>query len=319
MILVLTDKNDIHANEVIAKLESAKQSVLRLNLDVHSLKKTTITYSNFTWFVKNSHCEFTSDQVTAVWNRKTYVELLLDEQSNTDHLFRIWKNEWNKTLLGFYASLRENYWLNYYRNSYRADNKFLQKEIANKLGFNIPATIISNNKKALLEFAKRHTNIVIKMLQQDFYKMPDGEFMGFYVNRITDEQLKKYSGAKENPIFLQKYIKKDFEVRYTVVGEEHFICKIESQKSAVANIDWRRYDLPNTPHSIISPPSSIKEKVILMMKELSLSYAALDFIVDQSGEWYFLEINPNGQYLWIEDLTGLEISLAIANLLIKNS
>jgi glutathione synthase/RimK-type ligase-like ATP-grasp enzyme len=123
----------------------------------------------------------------------------------------------------------------------------------------------------------------------------------------------------ENPIILQDYIDKNFEVRYTVVGKEHFVCKIDSQASKIANIDWRRYDLANTPHEIINPPEEIKKKVINLMAEFNLNFGALDFIVSQTDEWHFLELNSMGQFLWIEDLTGLKISESIANWLIINN
>ncbi|MNS34319.1 RimK-like ATP-grasp domain protein [compost metagenome] len=127
-----------------------------------------------------------------------------------------------------------------------------------------------------------------------------------------------FSDDEENPIFLQKYINKKYEVRYTVVDKEHFVCKIDSQKSEISKIDWRRYDLQNTPHSIIQPPEEIKRSINKMMKEFNLVYGALDFIVSEDDSWYFLEINPSGQYLWIEDLTGLEITNSIKNYLVIN-
>jgi glutathione synthase/RimK-type ligase-like ATP-grasp enzyme len=48
------------------------------------------------------------------------------------------------------------------------------------------------------------------------------------------------------------------------------------------------------------------------MKRLGLEFGALDFIVTETGVWYFLEVNPSGQWLWIEDLTGLPIADSIA-------
>ncbi len=44
-------------------------------------------------------------------------------------------------------------------------------------------------------------------------------------------------------------------------------------------------------------------------------FAALDFIVDPDDQWWFLECNPNGQWAWIEEETGLPISSALADAL----
>lgn len=316
MILILTEKNDAHANLLIDKLKESQIPFFRLDLDTKSLEKTSITFKNKNWYINNKNEKITLSQIKCVWNRRTFVQLMLDEQDK-DYEFNIWKNEWNKTLLGIYYYLKDVKWLNYYRENHKAENKYFQLDIANEVGFEIPDYLLSNDRNEILEFGKKHEKIVLKLLNQDFYKIADKEYVGFYVNIIPYEKLKEFSKSEENPIFLQKYIEKDFEVRYTVVGNDHFVCKIDSQKSEIAKTDWRRYDLANTPHSVIEPPKNIKEKVTLLMKKLELTYGALDFIVSKEGSWYFLEINPSGQYLWIEDLTGLKITDAIKNNLIN--
>ena len=192
-------------------------------------------------------------------------------------------------------------------------------DLASRLDFEIPKSLLSNEKSKLFEFSQRNSKIVLKLLNQDFYKTSSNEFKGFYVNVLNSEDLMDFCETEENPIFVQEYIEKKFEVRYTIVGSEHFVCKIDSQKSELSKIDWRRYDLPNTPHNIIKPPQGIKTKVSKLLKKLNLHYGALDFIVTPDNKWYFLEINPSGQFLWIEDLTGLAISDSIAKWLISHS
>jgi glutathione synthase/RimK-type ligase-like ATP-grasp enzyme len=307
MVLLLTDRNDSHANYLLNKSEAQQLPIYRLCLDVESLKETFITF-NGSWRIIQNGKEVLSDDIKCVWNRRTFVELLLDEEYNQTNDFKIWKNEWNKTLIGFYNSIRNIPWLNPWRNAYKAENKYLQMELATKVGFKLPKTLVSNEKSELLQFLKENNEVVLKLMNQDFYKSEEDQYLGFYVNKISFDALQKFKDISENPIVLQEYLEKNFEIRYTIVGKEHFVCKIESQKSLKANIDWRRYDIPNTPHSAISPPNNIREKVNFFMKELELEYGALDFIVTKEGEWYFLEINSLGQFLWIEDLTGLKIS-----------
>ncbi|MDB5243661.1 MAG: RimK-like ATP-grasp protein [Spirosoma sp.] len=313
MILILSDANDIHADFVASKIQISGLPYVRLNLDVSSLKQTTISYDGNTWDIGTPCNSFISDNISCVWMRRAYVELLLEEANNTETDFKIWRGEWNKTLTGLYTSLKQVQWLNFYRNAYKAENKYLQSEVARKLGFTLPATIVSNNKEKLLSFALVHGAVVMKLMNQEFYKTPDGSYKGLYVNKLNSEDLAFFGDSSENPIVLQKYIEKDFEVRYTVVGDEHFVCKIDSQKSSKAKVDWRRYDLPQTPHYPIEPPKDIRWKVAQLMSELKLNYGALDFIVSPDGTWVFLEINSMGQFLWIEDLTGLKISEGIVN------
>jgi biotin carboxylase len=41
----------------------------------------------------------------------------------------------------------------------------------------------------------------------------------------------------------------------------------------------------------------------------------MDFVLDESGEYYFLEMNPNGQWAWIEEKTGADLFGALVNVL----
>lgn len=319
MILIISDKNDVHADKVEALLKIDKEKYVRLNLDLESLKKTKATFISGEWDISiDDSIFFSTKNITSVWGRRIYVELLLEERQNNTPDFNIWKGEWNKTLLGIYGSLDKSKWLNFYRDAYFAENKYRQTRIAKKVGFNVPEFVSSNDLNILNEFMKSHSDVVLKLMNQDFYDVGDRDFKGIYVNKITESDLSSFKEQDENPITLQEYIEKDYEVRYTVVGEQHFVCKIESQKSEISKTDWRRYDLPNTPHSVIIPSPEIKNKVVKFMNYFNLNYGALDFIVSPEGKWYFLEINSMGQYLWIEDLAGLPISREIVNWLILN-
>jgi len=315
MVLILSDENDAHANVVVEELIKMNTDFVRLDLNTSALLKTFATYKSGVWEIITENNRFYSSQIKAIWNRRTYVELLLEESDDDDADFKIWKNEWNKTLLGLHYSILDRYWLNNYRNSQRAENKYLQMDTAKKLGLLMPDIIVSNQKKDLLDFANKYQHVALKLMYQDFYKVNNDSYNGFYVNRIKKEDLLNFKENQENPIVLQEYVEKKYEVRYTVVGDSHFVCKINSQESEKTKYDWRRYDLARTPHSIIEPPLEVYSKVCELMKILDLEFGALDFIVTQNDEWYFLEINPMGQYLWIENLTGLKISNSIANLL----
>jgi glutathione synthase/RimK-type ligase-like ATP-grasp enzyme len=319
MILILSDENDLHANYAEKILSNESINYVRLNLNKKSLLSTTVSFLNGIWEIENESYKFSTDKISCVWNRRTYVELLLEEHEDTTPDFKIWKNEWNKTLLGIYTSLQHIKWLNYYRNSQRAENKYLQMQIAKELGFTLPNIIISNNKTELLEFTNRFGAVALKLMHQDFYKTASNDFKGLYVNRLEQKDLYDFQQEGENPIVLQEYIDKKYEVRYTVIENTHLVCKIDSQNSVKTKHDWRRYDLANTPHSIIKAPEEIATKVANFMKKLEINYGALDFIVDNSDNWYFLEVNSMGQYLWIEDLTGLPITRTICDWLIQNS
>ena len=312
MLLILADQFDVHADLVEQHLEKKGVKLFRLNLDVASLQQVGATFDGKDWIMESPHGDIKSDRVSCVWSRRSFVETSLEESDSQDIDFKIWRGEWNKTLLGFYSSVNSATWLNPLRENSRTENKYHQMRIAKSVGLRMPTTITSNKKEVLKRFCEEHEEVVLKLMHQDFYRMNDGSIRAIYVNKVSAEMIEQFEGTTENPIVLQRYIPKLFEVRYTVVGDYHHVCKIESQASEIANTDWRRYDIPNTPHYSIDPPDDIKVKVSELMKQFSIPFGALDFVVSPEGEWYFLEVNPSGQWLWIEDLTGMPISHTIA-------
>ena len=320
MILILADAFDSHADAVAGHLRDRNGHFFRLNLDVPSLRASRIHFDGHDWRVEQGGCSVMSGQVSCVWPRRLTVSLDLDQQTGPEEAsFRLWRSEWNRCLYGLYSRLRPAFWMNGIAQASLADNKYHQMEIAKRHGFRIPETISSNDRAELDKFAKKHAVVALKFMSQEIYRLPDNSFAGIYVNKIVADNLNEFSDYGENPITLQRYIEKDYEVRYTYVDGAHLVCKIESQKSERAAVDWRRYDIKNTPHSIIDPPGHIRERVSNFMNEMELSYGALDFIVDKEGEWWYLEVNSAGQWLWIEDLVGLPISATIAGALDRTS
>ena len=313
MLLILTDRFDSHADTVVAKLKAEDILFYRFNLDVESLKETYVSFRNGLWKIRTESGPITSDQFTCVWCRRSFVELTLEEQNDSSVDFKIWKNEWNSTLTGFYNSIKSLPWLTPLRKAYKGENKYYQMELAERVGFKMPETLITNDKEEVSNFLRTHPRSLFKLMSQEMYDMGEEGFKGLYTNIITIRDLENFGETEENPIVLQEYIEKDFEVRYTKVNRQGFACKIESQMSEKAKSDWRRYDIAHTPHSKMTVPADVEKKVDALLDVLGLEFGALDFIVTPSGEWYFLEINCMGQWLWIEQLTGLPISNAIVD------
>lgn len=315
MILIISDNFDLHADVVTEKL---KKPYFRLNIDVDSLKNTYITYQDNDWLITQKGLTCKASEISCVWPRRSNVQITLEQQMEMSNGFRLWRSEWNRTLFGLYNYLNNAKWLNHIRDSTLADNKYHQEKTANQVGLRIPPFISSNEREKLLSFLRNNTPSVIKFMSQDMYTSDQGELLGLYVNKISEQDLYGFSPSSENPITIQKYIEKQYEVRYTVIGDKHLACAIESQKSQKSNIDWRRYDIPNTPHRKICPPNEVTIKVNDLMRALNLNFGALDFIVDENHDWWFLEINSAGQWLWIEDLSGLDISGSISQWLNNN-
>jgi hypothetical protein len=110
------------------------------------------------------------------------------------------------------------------------------------------------------------------------------------------------------------------ELRVTIVGDQVLTAAINSQASERAAHDWRRdgVQLLNAwqPYEL---PSETEAKLLRVMDYFNLNYGAADFIVTPEGRHVFLEVNPGGEFFWLERCPGLPISSAIADVLLGRS
>ena len=118
------------------------------------------------------------------------------------------------------------------------------------------------------------------------------------------------------PGIFQERVEKAYELRVTVVGSQIFAVKIDSQKNRDAQLDWRRA-LHNVGYAAVELPHAVEEKILAFMRTFGLFYGAFDFIVTPGGRYVFLEINPSGQYMWLECAADLGITTALADALME--
>ena len=199
-----------------------------------------------------------------------------------------------------------------------AHSKLLQLRIASELGFRLPETLITNSPEEFLDFVAQHEGRVITKPAAVF--VPDilMNAVPGYTRLLRPRDLVHYRDIESCPVIIQSYVKKRFELRVTVVGNDVFAAEIHSQASLQAKVDWRRYDDANTPYYVHNLPADMQSKCVELTRALGLSYGAIDMILDQDNQYVFLEINPNGEYQWVEHMTGLPITERIARILIEH-
>jgi glutathione synthase/RimK-type ligase-like ATP-grasp enzyme len=231
------------------------------------------------------------------------------------------KNEAEKLyLLGEYDSLLNNLflqlntkkWLSNPTFVYQAENKIFQLQVAQEIGFNIPDTIITNQYYVLKEFlAKHNNNIIVKPLSQGRISN-ESELKLIYTNKITADIIDKIDSYSLTPSIYQEYIEKEYELRITVVNKKVFAAKVDSQKNDETKTDWRKEKIPFKKYLL---PVDIEKECIELVQKLNLSFGAIDMIKNSKGDYIFLEINPNGQWAWLDMEAGLNISNEIINYL----
>lgn len=215
-----------------------------------------------------------------------------------------------------------SFWLNHPDAVRTANRKPYQLLVAKQIGFSIPQTLITNSLNEAEEFVRTiNGDVAVKSLWAPGITVERGGKeigIALYTQRFKKSELLSKLGQVRNcPLILQAYVEKKLELRITVVNRQVFACAIYSQQSEKTREDWRHYDLANTPHEQHQLPAEIEEWCVRLTRKLGLLFGCIDMIVTPSGEYVFLEINPNGQWLWIEHLTKMPISQAVADLLIN--
>jgi glutathione synthase/RimK-type ligase-like ATP-grasp enzyme len=185
------------------------------------------------------------------------------------------------------------------------------------LGFELPPTLVTTSPTDFLAFYQIHNgNVVSKLAGTAFFNAAGTTFCR-YTEFVSKRDVGYAHSVRHAPVILQAYVPKRIELRITVVGEQVFAAEIHSQATNHTRHDWRRYDLDQTPHRPHELPDGLAQLCVRLTERLGLRYGAIDMILTPDGSYVFLEINPNGQYLWIEALTGLPISDAICDLLLS--
>jgi len=190
---------------------------------------------------------------------------------------------------------------------------------ASSIGFQTPKTLITNDPTDLLSFYELCSgNVIVKPIRKGRIKYQDGIKL-IYSNRVTRIHTDKSNLIKYAPTFFQEYIPKEFELRITMIGNEIFAVAIYSQEESLTVDDWRRDQECKLKYAEYRLPPDIESHCRQLLKYFDLQFGAIDMIVTPNGEYFFLEINPNGQWAWIEEITSLPLSEALMNLLVRGN
>lgn len=270
-----------------------------------------------------SNCSFlTSD--TRVWCRKPQYPGSFRAELDVDpEVSRFIKYQYRAALDSLYAS--PACWMNDLFVERKLDqNKPLQAHIASSAGLTIIPTLCTDDP---LEFTKfinglgQVSDIAIKAPAAWMSELEGSTVtLGTYTRRFSNkEALNLSESVRRAPVLAQPYIEKLHELRVTVVSDRIFACRIDSQHNARTRVDWRHYDIENTPHEPVTLEREVDKGIRRFMRTSGLRFACIDLIVTPKNETYFVEANPCGAFGWIEAITEMPIIDAIADWLIGDA
>jgi glutathione synthase/RimK-type ligase-like ATP-grasp enzyme len=222
--------------------------------------------------------------------------------------------ESEEALRGLWRS-HEAFWVNHPDDNRRAEFKQAQLLLAHQIGFAVPPTLVTNSGEEAREFAASFPDGVVCKPLRLGRLIHEGEEKLFMTSRVGKEQLEEFPEAGETYL-LQALIEKRADIRVTVIGERVFAVEIDSQCEEASRVDWRHggTKLPHTPHEL---PDEVAGLCLSLCAAYALHFGAIDLALCPDGGYTFFEVNPNGQWAWIEQLTGQPLSAAIADLLLS--
>jgi len=197
----------------------------------------------------------------------------------------------------------------------RASLKLLQLDLARALGFTVPNFVLTNEVEVARNFiASCREGAIVKVLSNPAI-LDDEREGAIYTHLLSARDLEMIDAVRFEPTFLQEFVRKRLDVRVTVVADRVFAVGIESTCLNEAQIDFRRAEIYDLPHRVMDLPERVSEACRDLVRRLGLAFGAIDLLQTTSEEYVFLEINPNGQWHWLEQITGVPLTAALCDLL----
>ena len=241
-------------------------------------------------------------QVRAVWRRRPFRPLLPTIVEEDYRRFA--QAEWMHALDAALDRLGGRV-VNLASREWEA-TKQVQLDAARRVGLAVPATLISNCKEDVLQFVQEHPEGVI-------YKSASNmRGRAFDTRRFDEIAYSALYSLGLAPSIFQEQIVGDADIRVTIVDDMVFSAQIHTATGR-ADVD-SRLDL-DVPYEPCALEESVRSSLTRLMRDLGLSYGAVDLKVRKDGSVVFLEVNPQGQFLFVEIKTGLPISLGLASCL----
>lgn len=180
-------------------------------------------------------------------------------------------------------------------------NKLVVLHLAKEIGLLVPEFKISNSRNSLIS-AAINGPIITKPIGDVLYLFETEQASAGYFSYTEMIDATKLAELPErlSPSFVQEQILKRFEVRVFFLEHRCYAMAIFSQSDEQTRVDFRRYNEARPNRTVpFKLPTDLEEKIRRLFQQLNLNTGSVDFIVDEVGRFFFLEINPVGQFSMI--------------------
>ncbi len=302
-VLVLTNSSDATADYLCSRFAQEGVRFSRFDTDKDCLTATFLYRSgspSLKWSTGSLH----SAQVTAVVLRRPKpVEV---QRSGDAYSERHTAGEWAEAIEGFLAHIEERLWINHPAKNSEASHKIEQLSRSEMHGLRVPQTLVTNSIQDAERFISSEKNgVIVKPLASGYIEraQPEQDTI-IYTSQFNVEDLGLLKEIHSCPVLFQGLVPKAFDVRMTVLDGIIVATGMKAlDRDGTQRLDIRRDNMSDVEYFPLDPPEGVSVATRSLLRSYGLRFAALDFGVTESGEWFFFEINPNGQWAWL-DLCG---------------
>lgn len=316
MILILSNKWDITIDFVVAELRARRCNFIRINTEDLPSGQATIRLPDLGILAsKRGEIYDLTQTVNVIWNRRPGKPF--DDVPPSVRPSPATQNFVNDQWFSWLEALQlvpDVTWINHPQANDAMENKARQLWLASKIGFQVPETIVTNDPREARQLAEKHGNrLVAKALYSPLIEEPDEDFFVF-ANEITIADLDMEEEIRISPTIFQQSLSPKIDYRVTVVGETVLPVRVERQHGESPNIDWRT-EKSGTRFIACNLPPGIESLCRRYVKVSGLIFGAID-LVEHNGEFFFLEINPNGEWGWLQKPNNIPIAEALCDIMV---
>lgn len=323
MILLISNTQDVTTDFVVRELVRQAIPFARLNTDEFPINgfgsvtfgKVLKTKKIIKWENREKWLDFSC--VRAILYRRP-VPPVPDSVISEKEIRRFCIDESYDFLRGTWFSLN-CHWISHPEVIRKAEHKIYQLSVAQQLELPVPRTLVSNDPMEIKAFYDGCSHkMIVKPLYLGFINTPNNpQFI--YTTTVSRVDMQDIETARFAPAIYQEKIDKLFDVRVTIVGDTVFAAKIETSSLPSTIPDWRFASIDDLKHTEYELPCKIESLCKSLVQSLGLDFGAIDLAVDRDGKHIFFEINPNGQWAWLETILGFPISKEIVDRLVSKA
>ncbi|HEX3527814.1 MAG TPA: hypothetical protein VH988_12185 [Thermoanaerobaculia bacterium] len=301
--LIATEPRDLHSIEVALALEArGAEPLLWFGADFPTLLAGSIALRDgrVDWELRGVDLPSARPPFDGVWLRRPASPLLLPAGLHPADR-PVAEREVREFVNGLYRlAAPAAFWVNPLASRGHAESKAVQLAEAARLGFAVPPTLLSNDPERIREFlaALRGRAIYKPFLPAGWEGAATTAVLG--TSEIEAEDLPPDEILRATPGIFQARIEKAYELRVTAFGGFLAAARIDSQAIPEARIDSRAGG-PRLPVRPAELPPAVERRCFELMERLGIVFGCFDFAVTPDGEHVFFEVNPAGQFLWVEE------------------